>query len=1488
MNFLGLKKRKYSLLILAVPPILMAFSSQDSAIVKAEDKVILESNAIETKNDNKKLSLVETLKTEDISVEIEKENDTYILLGDYVPDRELVVLINDDVELSLTTNEEGFFDTIINLTDLAETRLTIKEKDNIIYKSVIEVNTTVEDKKNHGQKSIEEEQVHEAPDAETSKDLNKNNDSNSQKERKETSPNQNKMRTARSTASLAKSNISYENGTTYHYVDAGETLYSIANFHGVTVDELKEWNNLNNTNIIKVGDILSVDGKNIYSKISKESQSFNTTDSFLNYIAPIAQDIAEEYNIYTSVMMAQLIHESAWGKSQLAQTGNNLGGVKGDYNGNSIYTTTWEEVNGKRVTVKAEFKLYPSYRESILDNAMKIRNGTNWNPSYYNGAWVENTASHLDATEWLTGRYATDSQYSTKLNNIIKNYNLTRYDKHITISNPISSQRNIDTTAIISHNPHPIYSQPYGTASYRLIDNTSNHYGKVVEVKQEKVNDLGTWWLIYEENDKLGWVQKETLELYPVLSTTDVDYQAEITKNWSINTLPWGTTGFRQVDTGSSYYGEVVRVTQEKVTPRGTFSLVTQNGKEIGWIDKGALSLNLQSVLSTKNTSYIAKVEKGWSINTKPWGVSGYKFIEDATPYIGKNVKVIQEKTTPRSIYGLLEYNGETLGWFDTKGLEKQRVISTRDSNYIAKVEKDWSINTRPWGVEGFEYIENASPYIGKNVLVTQEKVTPRSTYVLINYNGITLGWFDKNGLEVQRVLSTEDVNYKAEVIRSWSINTAPWGTEGFKEITSGAKYLGKTVDIIQEKVTPRSTYSLISINGEEIGWIDKGALDLNPILSSTDTNYIAKIEKGWSINTKPWGVIGFEFIEDASSYVGKNVRVIQEKVTPRSTYGLLEYNGRTLGWFDTKGLDEQRVLSTRTTNYVAKINKGWSINSKPWGVNGFEFIEDATSYIGQTVTVTQEKDTPRSTYGLLELNGEILGWFDINGLEIQEVLNTRTVNYTATVEKPWSINTLPWGVNGYKLVDNGSSYLEQTVSVTQEKGTPRGTYALISIHGREIGWIDKGALNIHHVVLSTRNTNYAAKITKGWSINTKPWGVEGYKTVASGEDYFNETVEITQEKTTPRSTYALITIDGKEVGWIDTGALEKQRVLSTRVTNYVAKVEKSWSINTEPWGVEGYKFIEDASPYVGKNVEVIQEKQTPRSTYGLLTYNGTTLGWFDINGLNIQRVLSTRNTNYVAKVEKSWSLNTQPWGTNGYIFIESATPYVGELVKVVQEKDTPRSTYALLSLNGLELGWFDIKGLQISPVVYLDAGHGGTETGAVSGGVFEKDINLSVTKKVRDLLEAKGYTVIMAREDDTYLSLSHRAQEANRMGADVFVSIHQNAYNGSAHGIETFYYNESGNTNNPKANDKNRIQDSKKLAEEVQRELVRETGAYDRGVKRANFHVIRETKMPSILVEGGFLDNAKERAKLVLDSYQQKLANAITKGVEKFFSFWK
>lgn len=174
--------------------------------------------------------------------------------------------------------------------------------------------------------------------------------------------------------------------------------------------------------------------------------------------------------------------------------------------------------------------------------------------------------------------------------------------------------------------------------------------------------------------------------------------------------------------------------------------------------------------------------------------------------------------------------------------------------------------------------------------------------------------------------------------------------------------------------------------------------------------------------------------------------------------------------------------------------------------------------------------------------------------------------------------------------------------------------------------------------------------------------------------------------------------------------------------------------------------------------------------------------------------------------------------------------------------------------------------------LIVIDAGHGGVDPGATSNGVKEKDIVLDVSKKVDELLKQKGYNTLMTREDDTYISLNGRANLANADNANLFVSIHANSYTGSAaNGIEVLH---SGS------------KESKALAQDLQDELVKETGAVDRKIKhRPNLVVLRETKMPSSLVEVGFLTNSEEVSKLKLDSYQNKLAEAIVKGIEKFFS---
>lgn len=159
------------------------------------------------------------------------------------------------------------------------------------------------------------------------------------------------------------------------------------------------------------------------------SRSFMSSESFIDSIAPHAVKVATERGLYPSVMMAQAILESGWGKSGLASAPNyNLFGIKGSYNGQSVMFPTWEFINGQWVTVQAAFRKYPSYTQSFEDNGDLLRNGLTGDPNFYSGTWVANTSSYRDATQWLQGRYATDPTYASKLNSTIEANNLTQYD----------------------------------------------------------------------------------------------------------------------------------------------------------------------------------------------------------------------------------------------------------------------------------------------------------------------------------------------------------------------------------------------------------------------------------------------------------------------------------------------------------------------------------------------------------------------------------------------------------------------------------------------------------------------------------------------------------------------------------------------------------------------------------------------------------------------------------------------------------------------------------------------------------------------------------------------------------------------------------------------------------------------------------------------------------------------------------------------------
>ncbi len=178
-------------------------------------------------------------------------------------------------------------------------------------------------------------------------------------------------------------------------------------------------------------------------------------------------------------------------------------------------------------------------------------------------------------------------------------------------------------------------------------------------------------------------------------------------------------------------------------------------------------------------------------------------------------------------------------------------------------------------------------------------------------------------------------------------------------------------------------------------------------------------------------------------------------------------------------------------------------------------------------------------------------------------------------------------------------------------------------------------------------------------------------------------------------------------------------------------------------------------------------------------------------------------------------------------------------------------------------------------PLIILDPGHGGTDEGAKIHYFMEKRLTLMTTLLLRKHLNEMGYRVIMTRSKDVFIPLHRRVSIANKTKAVLFVSMHYNSSpSPDAHGIEVFYHSGS---------DYKKAQQSKALGSTILKELIGQTHALSRGVKNGNFHVIRETSMPAVLVEGGFMTNIVERSNLRDKKYLDQIAKGVAVGIDKY-----
>lgn len=169
---------------------------------------------------------------------------------------------------------------------------------------------------------------------------------------------------------------------------------------------------------------------------------------------------------------------------------------------------------------------------------------------------------------------------------------------------------------------------------------------------------------------------------------------------------------------------------------------------------------------------------------------------------------------------------------------------------------------------------------------------------------------------------------------------------------------------------------------------------------------------------------------------------------------------------------------------------------------------------------------------------------------------------------------------------------------------------------------------------------------------------------------------------------------------------------------------------------------------------------------------------------------------------------------------------------------------------------------------VVIDPGHGGHDNGGQWGKVYEKHLALDTAYRLESKLKAMGYQTVMTRRSDYFISLPQRVNTGNSYRNAIFVSIHYNyTWKPEVSGLETFYSSQEGF----------------RLAQYVHNSLIRRTHTIDRKVKYARFYVIRNSSLPAILVEGGFVSNTTERSRMKSAWFRETIAQGIVDGIQAY-----
>src|SRR5690625_608715 len=557
----------------------------------------------------------------------------------------------------------------------------------------------------------------------------------------------------------------------------------------------------------------------------------------------------------------------------------------------------------------------------------------------------------------------------------------------------------------------------------------------------------------------------------------------------------------------------------------------------------------------------------------------------------------------------------------------------------------------------------------------------------------------------------------------------------------------------------------------------------------------------------------------------------------------------------DTKGVVgwvKESDLSIRTHVGVDKKSKTFYIKgngkatTKAWGGKKDTVYGDLSGYINEPFKVHLTEKVGNNTWYRGTLGGKTV-W--LHSSYVYEATKSKT----SLLGHIRSGKVQIYESIGGKSISAGSKYTNAVYYIKEEAKSGNDTYYLISKSPSAtrgvVGWVKEDDLSLHtHVGVDKKDKTL---YIKGNGIAyAKAWG--GKKDLVYDTNklsqYKGQAFKIHLTEKVGNNTWYRGMLDGKQV-WLHSSYVEEPQGTKTSMLAHIV------SGSVEIYETIGGKSFKAGATYTNAVYYIKLKRKVGNQEYYLISTSPSSVngvvGWVKVEDLSYHDHVGVDKKAKTFYIKGNGKAYTKAWGGSKNLVYDLSN-YKGELFNVHLTEKVGKNTWYRGKINGKgKTIWIHSNYLiPTSKVVVIDAGHGGIDTGARGNGLLEKNISLDLALRTQKRLESLGYTVIMTRTTDKTLKLEQRTKIANDSNADIFVSIHINAGGGT--GIETWM--QSNSYEGAK---------SFELAESIQNEVIKQTNVRDRGVKDGNLHVNRETKMPSSLIEVGFIDNKDDANKL-------------------------